>query len=206
MSLLSLKQGGYYITNSIVFQYVCSKNQPRCSKNFETPLLLQFIRNSLSAILLMFVCCSLNSTYVIDHLFLFCFCCFKISAHWESIFAQLHFNLCFFFSCEGHILFFYLSFVPTLHSPLPLCCICFLLSAVLAPLKGGSLFPRATLVPIIVVTLPRPLSPLTKGCTLPFLTEDIEHFTVYLTCSHHILAFFSFLSFPVYLKISIHTI
>lgn len=120
--------------------------------------------------------------------------------------------ICVFFFPVKDIFFFYLSFVPTLHSPLPLCCICFLLSAVLAPLKGGSLFPRATLVPIIVVTLPRPSSRLTKGCTLPFLTEDIEHFTVYLTCSHHILAFFSFLSFlkkkkdPVYSKISIHTI
>lgn len=109
--------------------------------------------------------------------------------------------ICFlFFFCEG--LFFYLSFVPTLHSPpppLPLCCICFILSvasAVLAPLKGGSLFPRATLVPIIVVTLPRPLSRLTKGCTLPFLTEDMEHFTVLLDLQPSYLGFFfSFLSF-----------
>lgn len=127
--------------------------------------------------------------------------------------------ICFlFFSVKDF--FFYLSFVPTLHSPLPLCCICFILSVpstVLAPLNGSSLFPRATLVPIIVVTLPHPLSRLTKGCRLPFLTEDMEHFTVLLDLQPSYLGFFFFLSFlsfflkkkekePVYSNISIHTI
>lgn len=48
--------------------------------------------------------------------------------------------------------------------------------AALAPLNGDSLFPRATLFPIIVVTLPRPLSQLTKVCLLPIQIEDKEEF------------------------------
>lgn len=88
------------------------------------------------------------------------------------------------------------------HLPPFICCMCFLLSveAVLAPLNGGSLFPGATLVPIIVVTLHLPLRRLSQGCARSILLS--------LTCSNYILSFFFLYvkKHVVYPNVSIHTI